>query len=155
MKYLKMLLSIAICYSAGAIGSIFTVQAIPTWYSTLNKPSFNPPSWVFAPVWTLLYIMMGLSAYRIWEQGWHQKKIKIALIFFAVQLVLNASWSVIFFGWHNPGLALINIILLWLGIVICVVRFYRIDKWASYLLLPYLVWVSFATLLNYNIWILN
>ncbi|MBT3412909.1 MAG: tryptophan-rich sensory protein [Candidatus Jacksonbacteria bacterium] len=151
----KLILAIGISELAGVLGSIFTVSSIPNWYATLTKPALNPPSWVFGPVWTTLYALMGIAAFLIWKQGWEKKEVKIALGAFGAQLVLNTLWSIMFFGLQNPGLALINILLLWLAIIWTMVGFYKISKPAMYLLVPYILWVSFATYLNYALWTLN
>lgn len=144
----KLILSISLCLGAGILGSFFTVSAIPTWYATLNKPSFSPPNWIFGPVWTILYILMGYSLYLVWS------KRKVPVVFW-IQLFLNAIWSIIFFGMRNPALALIDIVALWIAIVLTMKAFYKINKLASYLLIPYLAWVSFATILNLAIMLLN
>ncbi|MCL5970621.1 MAG: tryptophan-rich sensory protein [Patescibacteria group bacterium] len=144
----KLILSIGICLGAGVIGSVFTINAIRTWYATLNKPFFSPPNWIFGPVWTILYILMGISLYLVWV------RVKVPVVFW-VQLILNALWSIIFFGLKNPTLALINIIALWIAIVLTVKAFYKINKLAGNLLIPYLAWVTFAALLNLSIVILN
>lgn len=145
----KLILSILICQLAGIIGSIFSFSAIPSWYAFLNKPPFNPPNWVFGPVWTVLYTLMGFSAYLIFNKD--KKPLKI----FAVQLVLNAVWSIVFFGLHSIWGGLFFIILLWFSILLTIVTFYKIDKNAAFLLIPYLLWVSFASILNYYLLILN
>ncbi len=178
---LKLAASITMAELAGAVGSVFTISAIPTWYAGLVKPVLNPPAWVFGPVWTILYALMGIAAFLIWREYdkltlseveglviQRKRQIKIALGTFGIQLFLNAIWSVIFFDFQNPGWALIDIILLWLTIVWTIVVFYKISppssswrtteghgKLAAYLLLPYLFWVSFAAYLNYSIWMLN
>lgn len=146
---------IALPQVAGLIGSLFTISAIPLWYASLVKPSLNPPAWIFGPVWTLLYFFMGVSAFLIWQNGYAQKRIKSALGVFAVQLILNALWSVLFFGLHNPGMAFVEIIILWVSILATIIIFQGISKPAALLLMPYILWVSFATYLNYSIWILN
>ena len=151
----KLVVSIVACLAAGAIGSIFTRQAIPTWYATLEKPAFNPPNWLFAPVWTLLYIMMGVAAFLVWRKGLENKQVRIALIIFLVQLVLNTLWSVAFFGLQSPAYGLVVIELLWLAILFTAFSFYRISRVASVLLWPYLLWVTFAAVLNSSIWLLN
>lgn len=155
MKIFKISLAIIISELAGIIGSLFTASAIPTWYATLAKPELNPPSWVFGPVWVTLYAMMGMASYLIWEKGFEKKAVKVALSLFAFQLVLNALWSIIFFGMQNPGLALIDIALMWISILATIIAFHKVSKVAAYLLIPYLLWVSFATYLNYAIWTLN
>lgn len=150
-----LIISIIICQSAGIIGSIFTTPAIPIWYASLNKPSFTPPSWLFGPVWLLLYTLMGISLYLIWQKGLENKKVKSAFLLFLINLVFNSLWSVLFFGFKNPQIALVDILLVWVLIIILMLRFLKIDKIASYLLIPYLLWVSFATALNFSIWQLN
>jgi tryptophan-rich sensory protein len=140
----------------GYLSGMVTRDSITTWYPTLIKPVFNPPNWIFAPVWSLLYIMMGIAAGRIWNQiQQEEKQVKKAMTFFVIQLALNALWSYLFFGLHNPLLALVEIIILWLMIYETYTQFKPIDKLAANLLLPYLVWVSFATILNGSIWWLN
>src|SRR4030042_365468 len=151
----KLVVSIVACLAAGAIGSIFTRQAIPTWYATLEKPVFNPPNWLFAPVWTLLYILMGVAAFLVWRKGFENRQGKIALIAFLVQLVLNALWSVVFFGLQSPLYGLIVISVLWVAILYTTLQFYRISLAAGVLMLPYLLWVTFAAGLNESIWLLN
>ena len=140
---------------AGIIGSLFTFPAIGSWYEKLNQPSFSPPNWLFGPVWTVLYLMMGVSAYLIWQKGLDNKTVRIALVIFAIQLILNSFWSIIFFGMKNLSFALAEIVILWIFIVLTIIKFYPIDKKAAYLLIPYLLWVSFATFLNYSILRLN
>jgi len=151
----KLVVSIIACLAAGAVGSIFTRQAIPTWYATLEKPAFNPPDWLFAPVWTLLYLMMGVAAFLVWRKGLENRQVRIALIVFLIQLVLNALWSVVFFGLESPLYGLIVIAALWVAILFTVLKFYRISLAASVLLWPYLLWVTFAAVLNVSIWLLN
>lgn len=154
-NFFKLVIAIVVSELAGIIGSVFTVSAIPNWYSTLVKPELNPPSWVFGPVWTTLYALMGIAAFLVWKNGWERKDVKMALGVFGIQLFLNAIWSIIFFGLHSPAWALVDIVLLWFTIVWTMVVFYKISKPAMYLLVPYLLWVSFATYLNYAIWTLN
>ncbi len=155
INYWKLIPSIIICQLAGIIGSIFTVSSVSTWYLTLNKPFFNPPSWVFGPVWIMLYFLMGISLYIVWNKGIGSKESKIAISVFGVQLILNALWSIIFFGLRLPLFAFIEIIFMWLAIIATIVYFYRISKVASYLLIPYILWVSFAAILNFAIYYLN
>jgi len=152
---LKLVLCVVACLAAGAIGSVFTRQAIPTWYATLEKPAFNPPNWVFMPVWTLLYILMGVAAFLLWRKGLENRQVRIALIVFLVQLILNASWSVAFFGLQSPLYGLIVIVLLWVAILFTSLSFYRISRAAGVLMWPYLLWVTFAAVLNESIWLLN
>ena len=154
-KIIKFIISVAVCELVGLISTPFTISAIQTWYQYLNKPSFSPPNWVFGPVWTILYFLMGISAYLIWIKGLKNKKVKPALKIFIVQLIFNFLWSIFFFGMHNPILSLIDIILLWITILLTIIKFYELSKPAAYLLIPYILWVSFATLLNFAIVILN
>lgn len=148
-------LAVGISELAGLIGSFFTVSAISDWYVFLEKPALSPPSWVFGPVWTALYALMGVAASLVWKNGWEKKEVKKALGVFGIQLFLNAIWSVIFFGLKSPGWALVDIIALWLAIIWTMAVFYKISKPATYLLIPYILWVSFASYLNYSIWMLN
>jgi len=155
-KTLRIATVIMTCLAVGYFSSLVTRENIPTWYALINKPSFNPPDWVFAPVWTLLYILMGYAAGRIWNLiDTNEANVKRAFIFFLVQLALNALWSFLFFGLQNPMLAFFEILLLWAMIFETYSQFKRIDKVAGYLLLPYLAWVSFAALLTGSIWYLN
>ena len=154
-KTLLLIISIVICQFAGLIGSVFTVRSISTWYTALVKPAFNPPNWLFGPVWTLLYLLMGISLYLVWQKGTSDVHVKIALLIFAVQLVLNILWSILFFGMQSPMLGLIEIVLLWVFILLTITNFYHISKPASYLLIPYILWVSFAAVLNLSIFLLN
>ncbi len=140
---------------AGGIGSIFTTAKIPGWYANLAKPLLNPPSWVFGPVWTVLYVLMGVATFLVWKRGGERKAARQAFMAFVTQLFLNAIWSVLFFGLQRPDLALIDIVLLWIMIVVTMVFFARVSKTSAWLLLPYLAWVSFATYLNYGIYVRN
>jgi len=155
-KYLKIIYCVAICLTVGYLSSNVTQSSITTWYPIIKKPVYNPPNWVFAPVWTLLFIMMGIAAGLIWNKLETNKDlVKKGLFFFTIQLLLNALWSYLFFGLNNILLALIEIILLWLIIYETYHVFKQIDKRASYLLIPYLGWVGFATILNGSIYWLN
>jgi len=154
-SFLKLLACIGVSLTAGIIGSFFTSSAIPLWYNLLLKPAFNPPSWVFGPVWTILYILMGTAAYMIWQKDLGRKEVRFALWIFAFQLVLNTLWSIIFFGLKSPALALIEIVTLWLSITYMMILFYKISRPASLLIIPYVLWVSFAIYLNYSIWFMN
>lgn len=153
--WLKLIIAVVVSELAGVIGSIFTVSAIPTWYATLAKPALNPPSWLFGPIWTTLYLLMGIAAFLVWRKGWNSKGVKAALSLFAVQLILNAVWSIIFFGLHSPAWALIEIMAMWIAIVATIAAFAKISRPAAWLLMPYIAWVSFALYLNYAIWRLN
>lgn len=178
-KIIKFIISILICQGAGIIGSFFTTPAISTWYVSLIKPAFTPPNWLFAPVWTTLFLLMGISLYLVWSKNWNiqvsetkgerkqawnpiSEKLwsgswreENALAIFVFQLVLNILWSVIFFGLKLPSLAFIEIMMLWVAILYTIINFYRISKWASYLLIPYLLWVTLASALNLSIVMLN
>jgi len=139
----------------GGIGSIATMSSVTTWYIDLQKPFLNPPSWVFAPVWTFLYTLMGIAVFIVWRRGTYKRAVRTALKVFGLQLVLNALWSFLFFGLHSPGLALIEIVVLLSVIVWCSILFYRIYRPAGLLMLPYIAWVLFATYLNAMLWVLN
>jgi translocator protein len=155
IKILRLVVSFLVCQGAGAVGSLFTSPSIPTWYASLQKPNFNPPNWVFAPVWTILFLLMGISLYSVWSKGLRDKKVKTAVFIFAIQLILNMLWSFLFFGLQSPLYAFIEIIILWLVILLTITSFYKISKIAGYLLLPYILWVSFAAVLNFSILVLN
>jgi benzodiazapine receptor len=148
----KLVLSVVICQLAGVFGSLFTMPAIPTWYASLNKPSFAPPGSVIGTVWLILYTLMGISLYLVWTA---KKEKKLAISVFGFQLFLNALWSFLFFGLKSPLYGLTCIILMWISILATIILFYKIEKKAAYLLVPYLLWVSIATLLNYLILMLN
>ena len=155
-KISRIAIVVLICLSVGYLSGMVTRTAITTWYPTLVKPIFNPPNWIFAPVWTSLYVMMGIAAGLVWNQIASNKvAVTKALQFFGIQLVLNALWSYLFFGMHNLMLATIEVVLLWLLIFETYSQFAKINKTASYLLLPYLAWVSFASVLTASIWWLN
>ncbi|MCJ7498140.1 MAG: tryptophan-rich sensory protein [candidate division Zixibacteria bacterium] len=152
---LKLVISLIICQLAGFIGSLFTTPAIPSWYATLVKPSFTPPNWVFAPVWTTLFLLMGISAFLVWRKGIENPRVNLALRLFIIQLILNIIWSVLFFGLRSTLLGLVEIIILWTFILFTILYFFKVSKIAGILLLPYFVWVSFAAVLNFSIWRLN
>jgi tryptophan-rich sensory protein len=152
---LKLMIALIIPQIIAIMGSLFTTPEIGTWYVDLVKPSFNPPSWLFAPVWTSLFILMGIAAYLVWRKGLDKKENKSALLIFIFQLSLNLFWSFIFFTLHNPGVAFTEIISLWFAILATIIAFFQISKAAGYLLIPYILWVTFAAFLNYNIWQLN
>lgn len=154
-RIIKFIISLLIPLSAGFIGSMFTSAAIPTWYEQLVKPTLNPPSWLFAPVWTGLYLLMGYSLFLVWQQVIDKRAKIIAISVFFFQIFLNSWWSILFFGFRQPGWALIEIIILWLVIVWNIYLFYKVFRPAAYLLLPYIAWVSFAAYLNFALWRLN
>ena len=151
----KLICSVFVCLLTGFLGSFLTMDSVSTWYAELSKPSFNPPDWAFGVVWPILYIMMGVAAFLIWRKGTGSKQVKIALGLFLVQLVLNGMWTPIFFGLHMMGLALAEIILLWMAVLATIVGFWRLSKTAACLLIPYILWVSFAITLNASHWYLN
>ena len=151
----RLIVSIIACQLAGVIGSVFTTPTIPTWYAALAKPPFTPPSWLFAPAWITLYVLMGVSASLVWRVGLDRKQVRTALILFLVQLVLNALWSVAFFGLQSPLGGIIVIVLLWAAILLTILRFFTISTTAGALLVPYIAWVTFAATLNAYIYVLN
>ena len=155
-KITRILAVVVTCLVVGYFSGMVTRSAIVTWYPTLVKPSFNPPNWIFAPVWSMLYVMMGVAAGLVWNRiDFDKEVVKKALLFFAIQLALNALWSYLFFGLKNPMLAGVEIILLWLMIFETFTKFVKINKIAGYLFIPYILWVSFAMVLNGSIWWLN
>ena len=154
-KTISINISNAFPLAMGAIGGWFTSQYVKTWYLTLNKPSFNPPNWIFAPVWTTLYILMGISAYLIWLKRKEVEHFSRTAAIYLLQLVLNVMWSFLFFYAHEIGLAFFEIIALLIAIIINARVFYKIDKTAGLLFIPYILWVSFATILTYSIFSLN
>jgi benzodiazapine receptor len=151
----RLVVAIFVCQLAGIVGSVFTRASIPTWYATLQKPTFTPPNWLFAPVWFFLYLLMGIAAYLIWSKGIQNREVIIALSIFGIQLVLNMLWSFLFFKLQSPFYAFIEILILWLAILLTILYFLKISRIASFLLLPYIFWVSFAAVLNFYIWRLN
>lgn len=152
-NYIKLGGAIIACEAAGIIGAIFTTSEIQTWYAGIVRPSFSPPNWVFGPVWTTLYALMGVSLWLVWISKSKHKKWAVGV--FGIQLLLNILWSVLFFGQHNPGAALIEITVLWAAILLTIIACAKISKLAAWLLVPYILWVTFAGFLNYSIWALN
>jgi len=150
----KLVVSLAVPLLAGFGSSVFTVNSISTWYAALNKPWFSPPNVVFAPVWTILYILMGLALFLIWRSPRNRTR-DIGIALFAAQLVINVIWTLAFFGLQNTLYGLLTIIPLWILIAATIYQFYKVEKWASYLLVPYIVWVSIATALNTSVFLLN
>ena len=156
MNIVKLVVSCAVPFLVGLMGSFFmTADSLGNWYADLNKPFFNPPNWIFGPVWTTLYIMMGISAYLVWQKDINSKAVRIVLACFIVQLFLNAIWTPLFFGLRSPLLGLIDIVLLLNAIIVTIFAFFQISRIAALLLIPYLAWVSFATVLNASIYLLN
>lgn len=148
----KLFVCIGVCELAGLAGSLVTRRAIPTWYASLQKPSFRPPDWVFGPVWTILYLLMGIAVFLVLTKGFSQPAVRSAVVAFIVQLVLNAAWSFLFFGLRSPLLGLIDILLLWAAIVVTMYLFWGVSRPAAVLMVPYILWVSFAAVLNFSIW---
>lgn len=146
------MVSLIIVFIVGAIGSVATSPQIPVWYATLARPAWAPPNWLFPVVWTILYILIGISLFLVWRKSLESKQ---ALVVFAVQLGLNLLWSLVFFGLHSIVGGLVIILMLWMAILANIIVFYRISRWAGLILLPYLVWVSIASYLNYSIYLLN
>jgi benzodiazapine receptor len=153
MSWTKLLVSLAACQLAGFLGSIFTRSAIPSWYAQLQKPSFAPPNWLFAPMWISLYLLMAVAAYLVWQKGLGSSGVRAAL--FLVQLLLNALWSPVFFGLRSPLAGAAIIVVLWLAILATIIAFAKISPPAAWLLVPYILWVSLATALNISIYFLN
>lgn len=154
-NWVKLITAVGVSEGAGIIGSVFTASNVNTWYNTLQRPNLSPPNWVFAPVWTTLYALMGIAAFLVWCKGLDRRDVKIALTVFLVQLALNVLWSLLFFGLKSPGIAFVEIIILWFAIVANIIVFARVSKPAAWLLVPYILWVSFATYLNFEIFRLN
>jgi benzodiazapine receptor len=151
----KLILCLIVCQLAGFVGSLFTSPRIPAWYASLNKPSFTPPNWVFSPVWISLFVIMGISLFLVWQKTLRHPYVRVALLWFVVQLALNMLWSIIFFGLKSPFFAFIEIIFLWIAILITIIRSFRVSRLPGVLLIPYILWVSFAAVLNFSIWNLN
>ncbi|MFC1660693.1 TspO/MBR family protein [Gemmatimonadota bacterium] len=151
----RLVIAVTIPLAVGGLSGFATARGVQDWYPTLIKPPFNPPAWVFGPVWTLLYLMMGIAAFLVWQKGWDSGVVRAALALFAIQLILNGLWSVLFFGIRSPGMAFVDILLLWASIGATLVLFWRVTPVAGMLLLPYEAWVTFAAVLNGSIWMLN
>jgi translocator protein len=153
---LRLFAACVICLTVGFIGSFFTTsENLSIWYAGLNKPFFNPPDWLFGPVWTTLYILMGISVFLVWQKGINTFTTRLAISWFVIQLILNGLWTPVFFGLHLLAIAFIEILLLWLAIVFTINSFRIISKFAALLLVPYLLWVTFASILNASLWLLN
>lgn len=154
-KVLRFIISIIICQSAGIFGSLFTFEAVPDWYITLEKPFFAPPNWIFGPVWIILYFLMGVSLYIVWKDELKSKTRNVFFVVFGIQLILNALWSLLFFGLRSPLLGLIDILILDVMLVVTIFYAKRVSKYAAMLLIPYMVWIIIASVLNYAIMVLN
>ena len=153
--YSKLLTAIILCQGAGFVGSLATFTSINTWYRALVKPPFNPPNWIFGPVWTVLYVLMGIALYLVWEKGLGKSRVRTAFWLFVLHLSVNFGWSVVFFGMHSIFGGFVGALVLWAYIVALLWKFYEIRPLAAYLLVPYLLWTSFAVVLNTSIWLLN
>jgi len=153
-QIIKLLISLALTLGTGAIAGIFTASAVPEWYAALNRPSFSPPNWLFGPVWTILYILLGISLFLIWNLD-ASKARNMAILFFVMQLIFNFCWSFIFFYSKMIGFALVEIVVLWIMIIIMMILFYRIKPMAAYINIPYILWVTFASILNGAYYFLN
>ncbi len=151
---IKLIVAVGLPLASGAIAGIFTARAIPEWYATLNQPSFNPPNWIFGPVWTVLYLLMGISLFLVWQTPPGQQR-TIALVAFLIQLMLNFGWSFLFFYFKQIGLALAEIIVLWLAIIVMIVLFYRVRPLSAWINIPYFLWVTFASILTASYFRLN
>ncbi|MEP3209143.1 MAG: TspO/MBR family protein [Maribacter sp.] len=154
-KLTYIIVSVSVCLLIGFLSGFAAQSSLNTWFVTLNKPSFNPPNWLFAPIWTILYTMMGIAAGIVWAKGMHHVWVKTALYHFGFQLLLNAAWSIVFFGFKQPIWALMVIIMLIVLLGLTIRWFNVVSRAAAYLLIPYFLWVCFATVLNYKIWELN
>lgn len=152
---LKLAISWLVCYLAGTIGSLFTQPAVESWYQSLIKPGFSPPDWLFAPVWLVLYALMGIAVYLIWRSGLENKSARTAFVIFFIHLLINVGWSIVFFGFQNIFWGLMTIMILWGFILFLLLAFRRVSKLAAVLLVPYWLWVTFAGVLNWFIWLLN
>lgn len=154
-RVIKLIVALAVCQIAGLVASLFTTPAFAGWYAALEKPGFTPPNWVFSPVWIGLFVLMAVAAFLVWNKGFSTKGVKTALAFFGIQLLLNVLWSILFFGCRSPFLALVEIVTLWLAITVTILTFYRVSKPAAFMLVPYLLWVTFTATLSFAIFRLN
>lgn len=154
-RIIRFVVSIIITEGAGGIGSIFTFQAIPTWYASLTKTAITPPNWLFGPMWITLYFLMGVSLFLIQDRRKESEHIMLAALLFTIQLLLNILWSLLFFGFHSLIFGAVEIVFLWFFILATIIEFYQIDRRSSYLLFPYLAWVTVATMLNVTILFAN
>ncbi len=149
---IRFVVSVAVCEAAGIVGSVFTISAIPSWYAALQKPWFTPPNWLFAPVWLVLYLLMGATLYLLWGR---RPQSRAALVAFGAQLAFNVAWSAVFFGAHELFLGFVVIAVLWVAILVTGALSYRVSRSAAALLIPYILWVTIASALNYYVWVLN
>lgn len=151
----KIIVSLLAAFLAGGIGSVFTTSSLPNWYAGLQKPFFTPPDWLFAPAWTILYVLMAVAAFLVWRQGLRTLGVRRALWAYLVQLILNVLWSVVFFGLKSPLFGMVVILFLWFAIIVTTVRFFWVSRTAAWLMVPYAIWVTFASVLNIGIYALN
>lgn len=151
----RIAIAVGVTLLIGFLSSLAVMGQVETWYRSVERPWFTPPNWIFGPVWTLLYILMGIAAGLVWNQGIERQDVRRALSFYGVQLVLNALWSILFFGLHTPGLALAEIAVLWVFIILTMIAVARVRKASAWLMLPYICWVSFAAILNFSFYQLN
>jgi len=151
---IKLIISLAVPLLAGGGSTVWTINSIPTWYASLNKPWFTPPNVAFGPVWTILYILMGLALFLVWRTSRDRTR-DAGIALFAAQLAVNVIWTFVFFGLENTLYGVLAIIPLWILIAATIYQFYKVDKWASYLLVPYIVWVTIAAALNVSVYLLN
>jgi len=154
-KVIKLVACVLVCLGVSYLGSLMTTPSISTWYASLQKPPFNPPNWIFAPVWLSLFVLMGLSAFLVWDRGLARKDVRVGLGLFVAQLALNLAWSGLFFALHSPPWAFVDIIALWVLILLTIIWFFKTSKIAGILMIPYILWVSFASVLNLAVVILN
>jgi tryptophan-rich sensory protein len=151
----KLLISIIVCQAAGIIGSFFTARALPGWFAGLNQPSFTPPDWMYAPIWIVMYLLMAIAAFLIWWRGLHIKPVRVAMILFLVQLVLNLLWVVTLFGLQSVLYGLVTVVALWIMVLFTIIQFYKISIAAGTLMIPYILWVTFTVILNGSLYLLN
>ena len=155
IKIGRLICSVSVCILTGFLGSFATRNSITTWYAQLSRPFFTPPDWTFGVVWPVLYVMMGISAFLIWNVGFDRRQVRVALGVFTLQLILNGLWTLIFFRLHLIGLALVEMVMMWVAILMTILAFWRLSRLAALLLLPYILWVSFAVVLNAGLFLLN
>ncbi len=155
VNIVKLVVCCAVPFLVGLRGEPFITEVRDNWYANLHKPFFNPPDWVFAPVWMTLYVMMGVSSFLIWRKGLDDKPVRIAMLWYVIQIILNAIWTPLFFGLQSPLLGLIDIVPLLAAIIVTIILFYKISRLAGLLLVPYMAWVTFAVIINASVYILN
>lgn len=154
-NWIKAVIAISIPLMVGGVSGYFTVAGVGSWYTQINRPTWNPPNWLFGPVWTTLYIMMGIALYLVWKSRLNTPLKSNAILFWSIQMTLNFFWSFIFFNQHLIGFAFVEMVMMWLAILVTIFAFSKINKYAAWLMVPYIAWVSFAGILNFTIWKLN